>query len=61
MISGVGGTGGEFVMEGVEGVAGGDGHSGGGVSAEVRERRISSNCGLSAGSCLQQSSTVFQI
>ena len=67
VISGAGGEdvsgsrGEEHAMEGVETVAGGDGHSAGGdTPAEARMWRISSNCGLSVGSRLQQSSIMSQ-
>jgi hypothetical protein len=63
VIGGIGWSRGEeSAIEGVEAVEGGDGHcAGGDTQVEVKDWRISTNPGLSAGSCLQHSSTMSQI
>ena len=51
-----------FPRESVEAITGGDGHSAReDILPEVRVWKISSNCGLSIGSCLQQSSVISQM
>ena len=56
----------EFAIESVGEVMGGDGGgsghvAGGDMLAEVKVWKISTNCGLSAGSCFQHSSRTSQM